>query len=118
MRRAIVTLCLLAALPAAGQQLDPEAGHGREVYMKWCTPCHGSGPGKPGTMVLQARYGNTRPAMLEQRTDLPAEAIAVFVRQGVGIMPPFRKTEISDDDLAAISAYLASPRPEPEHTPD
>jgi cytochrome c553 len=30
-------------------------------------------------------------------------------------MPPFRKTEISDDDLAALAAYLArrrSPRPQ------
>ena len=26
---------------------------------------------------------------------------------GVSIMPPFRKTEISDDDLTALAAYLA-----------
>jgi len=30
-----------------------------------------------------------------------------FVRTGVSVMPPFRKTEISDADLAALAAYLA-----------
>jgi hypothetical protein len=29
------------------------------------------------------------------------------VRHGVSIMPPFRKTEVSDTDLAALTAYLA-----------
>jgi mono/diheme cytochrome c family protein len=28
------------------------------------------------------------------------------VRHGVSVMPPFRKTEVSDADLAALSAYL------------
>jgi len=29
------------------------------------------------------------------------------VRTGVSVMPPFRKTEISDADLEALAAYLA-----------
>jgi hypothetical protein len=33
--------------------------------------------------------------------------VAVFVRQGVLLMAPFRKTKISDAELAALSAYLA-----------
>jgi len=32
------------------------------------------------------------------------------VRRGVSIMPFFRKTEVSDADLAAITAYLTRPR--------
>jgi mono/diheme cytochrome c family protein len=32
------------------------------------------------------------------------------VRKGVSVMPPFRKTEISDADLAALAAYLAPRR--------
>jgi mono/diheme cytochrome c family protein len=35
--------------------------------------------------------------------------VATFVRNGVKIMPPFRKTEISDKELSDIGAYL-SPR--------
>jgi mono/diheme cytochrome c family protein len=33
------------------------------------------------------------------------------VRTGVSVMPPFRKTEISDADLEALAAYLA-PKPQ------
>jgi mono/diheme cytochrome c family protein len=29
------------------------------------------------------------------------------VRQGISFMPSFRKTEISDADLALLAAYLA-----------
>ncbi len=39
--------------------------------------------------------------------DLRPPVTATFVRNGVSIMPPFRKTEISDADLAALAAYLA-----------
>ena len=33
--------------------------------------------------------------------------VKVIVRQGVSVMPQFRKTEISDADLEALAAYLA-----------
>jgi mono/diheme cytochrome c family protein len=33
--------------------------------------------------------------------------IKVFVRSGSGPMPMFRKTEISDAEIAAVAAYLA-----------
>ena len=103
----VISAIVMAATPI-GQQAPADAARGREVYAKWCTPCHGAGPGKPGTMVMQMRYGDSEPALLEERTDLPPEAIAVFVRQGAGVMPPFRKTEISDVDLGALSAYVLS----------
>jgi len=88
----------------AAQQATSDPGH--EVFDKWCTPCHGAGPGKPGTMVLAQRYGTTRPALLEERTDLTSEYLETFVRQGVGVMPQFRKTEITDAELAAMIEYL------------
>ena len=47
-----------------------------------------------------------KPAVLEQRTDLTPKMIETAVRNGVYFMPRFRKTEISDADLAAIIAYL------------
>jgi mono/diheme cytochrome c family protein len=34
--------------------------------------------------------------------------LKVFVRNGSGAMPMFRKTEISDMDLAAVAAYLGT----------
>jgi mono/diheme cytochrome c family protein len=45
--------------------------------------------------------------VLEERTDLVPDVTKSFVRTGVSIMPPFRKTEISEEDLAALAAYLA-----------
>jgi mono/diheme cytochrome c family protein len=33
--------------------------------------------------------------------------VTTFVRTGVMSMPPFRKTEISDAELTALSAYIA-----------
>ena len=45
-------------------------------------------------------------AILENRTDLSAGAIQTIVRTGIGSMPPLRKTELTDDDVSAIAAYL------------
>jgi len=105
MRRAI--LPLLALLLAGAAMAQEESGDpGKAVYDKWCTPCHGSGLGKPGTMVLAQRYGDSLPALLEERTDLTRDYLVHFVRHGVGVMPRFRKTEITDAELDALVSYL------------
>lgn len=69
--------------------------------------CHGSGPGKPGTRALATKYQGKEPALLEKRMDLTADYIKYTVRHGVSVMPPFRKTELSDRELDAIAAYLS-----------
>jgi (+)-pinoresinol hydroxylase len=75
-------------------------------YEDYCSMCHGEGPGRPGTMALQAKYKGAVPALLADRTDLTPALIKAYVRNGLSIMPIFRKTEISDADLDAIAAYL------------
>jgi mono/diheme cytochrome c family protein len=75
-------------------------------YQEYCTVCHGSGVGKPGTLALQAKYKGAKPALLEDRTDLTVQLIKTYVRNGISVMPFFRKTEISGADLDAIAAYL------------
>lgn len=75
-------------------------------YQKFCSQCHGEGVGKPGTLALAAKYKGEKPALLADRTDLTPEIVKIFVRNGVSVMPLFRKTEISDADLDAIAAYL------------
>ncbi len=62
----------------------------------------------PGTHALSLKYRGEKPGLLEERTDLPAEVLKAFVRNGVASMPPFRKTEVTDADLDAIAAYLAT----------
>jgi mono/diheme cytochrome c family protein len=100
---ALLCVALAAAAPVAAQQPI----EGKAVFDKWCAPCHGDGPGKPGTNALQALYKGAKPALLEKRTDLPPELTKQFVRTGVSVMPFFRKTEISDAELDALAAYLA-----------
>ena len=102
MIRACFVLALLLPIAAPAQS---QADRGREIYQKWCTPCHGAGLGKPGTTAA-ATHG-AKPAVLEQRTDLTPKMIETAVRNGINFMPRFRKTEISNADLAAIVAYLA-----------
>ena len=101
----------LVALTSIAQAAEPAAKapapSGQAVYEHWCAPCHAPGPGHPGTQSLQIKYGGKAPAVLLERKDLSPQAVATFVRQGVLLMAPFRKTEVSDADLAALSAYVA-----------
>jgi mono/diheme cytochrome c family protein len=102
---AAAVIAFVAAGAAAQDNAEPPHP-GKAVYDKWCTPCHGDGPGKPGTMVLRQRYGASLPAVLEERDDMTAEYLETFVRQGVGVMPQFRKTEITDGELRQMIDYL------------
>jgi (+)-pinoresinol hydroxylase len=63
-----------------------------------------------GTEALEAKYRGQKPAVLQDRVDLTPEVVKYFVRHGSGIMPFFRKTEVSDADLRAIAAYLCRAR--------
>jgi len=109
-RSALLVACLLA-LDALAHAADSPASaatpKGQAVYEHWCAPCHAPGPGHPGTQSLELKYHGRIPAVLLERTDLPAQTVAQFVRQGVLLMAPFRKTEITDAELAALSAYVA-----------
>jgi mono/diheme cytochrome c family protein len=100
---ALISFTLIACTAAAQEP----AVRGKQVFDQWCAPCHGDGPGKPGTAALSALYKGQKPALLEERTDLVPELTKQFVRTGVSVMPFFRKTEISDADLDALAAYLA-----------
>jgi mono/diheme cytochrome c family protein len=94
---------------------SPLARRGKEVFQARCEACHGALPpvekyglaAMPGTAALALKYKSAKPAELERRTDLTPDFVAVFVRKGVGIMPPFRPTELSNDDLKALGAYLS-----------
>jgi (+)-pinoresinol hydroxylase len=106
----VITLIFANSRPAAAQTSDdPRIQRGAAVYQDWCAPCHSSGRGNPGTAALAAKYKDRQPAVpavLTDRQDLTPQSIRFFVRQGVSVMAPFRKTEISDADLEALSAYL------------
>ncbi len=89
----------------------PGEPRGEVEFERACFVCHGSGPAKPGTRALRAKYRGKLPALLQQRTDLTADYVKFIVRHGVSVMPPFRKTELSDAALDAIAAYLSRKPP-------
>jgi (+)-pinoresinol hydroxylase len=104
----------LFGLSALNAQDADAIERGRALYQYHCTPCHGPGPGDdgramlPGTAALAIKYRGELPALLEERTDLPAEVLRVFVRRGSWSMPPFRPTEVTNGDIDDIAAYLAA----------
>lgn len=83
-----------------------EDAQGKQVFDKWCMPCHGKGTDYPGTIALEARYKGAVPAALEERKDLAPAMVTYLVRNGISVMPFFRKTEISDSELDALTRYL------------
>ena len=89
---------------AAGTE-DPSQG--RDVYGHYCAGCHDGGQGHPGTMQIAARSGAERSVLLSRR-DLSPEFVINIVRNGLQMMPPFRPTEITDRELAALAQYVAS----------
>ncbi len=103
----VVLVALLAAAGLARAQQGVDVARGKQVFDEWCAPCHAPGPRHPGTQALDVLYRGEKPGALEERTDLLPEITRAFVRSGVSVMPPFRKTEISDADLDALAAYLA-----------
>ena len=106
-----------AAAPARGTALERR---GLEVFNQRCAACHGPIPAQlhgpaflppmPGTQALAARYRGELPAELAERTDLQAVYIRTVVRNGYVSMPFFRPTELSDEDLDALVAWLTRER--------
>jgi len=110
----ILAAFAIASAPSAARAQNNAAAvaaemeRGEAVFTYWCATCHAAGPGMPGTQALQVKYNGALPALLTQRTDLTPELIAFYVRNGVSVMPFFRKTEISDADLDALADYMVS----------
>jgi (+)-pinoresinol hydroxylase len=99
----------LYAVNASADALAPAYAPGRAVYEKWCAPCHDPGVIHPGTHALMTKYpgGSRASGLITAWTDLPSAYVTYMVRHGISVMPQFRKTEISDAELADLAAYLS-----------
>ena len=92
---------------------DAEIEKGEEIYLGRCEYCHGEGPHRSATSTLGRRYKDTEiAAVLSERTDLTPDVIRAFVRNATPSMAPVRKTEISDEELEWLIAYLTRNNPE------
>jgi mono/diheme cytochrome c family protein len=81
---------------------DPEVQKGRIVFHEHCYKCHPGGEGGLG------------PSLNDK--SLPGFLIKMQVRNGLGVMPSFPKRDIPDDELKALTKYLAllrTPHPPP-----
>jgi len=116
--RTVLLAVLAMSLHGAASADTALVERGDATFQKRCAACHGEGRGDdtepatllPGTLALRLKYRGERPALLEQRTDLSPAVLRAFLRNGVGSMPPFRPTELSDGDIEAIAAYLTRSR--------
>lgn len=108
-------LALLLLTPAtsvfaaeAEAALTPHQEQGRKLFNGSCIWCHG--PNVWGTFTLSRRLGADH-ALLAQRTDLVGAYVKSVVRTGLGSMPAFRRTELTDADVEAIADYLTRANP-------
>ncbi len=81
------------------------ARSGEQIYQRHCQSCHAPGPGHPATLLLAEKLGPEK-AVIKGRADLTADYIKTIVRGGLLEMPPFRPTEITDDELDVIADYI------------
>jgi len=114
---ALAACAALATAPGARAAEEGRSADGQQIFVRWCVPCHGAGPGHPGTQALAVKYHGIPPAALEERSDLTAEVVKYYVRHGISVMAPFRKTEISDEELDTLANWLTRPRAAAQVTP-
>jgi (+)-pinoresinol hydroxylase len=108
----LLLLLMSTALTASGalaNDVPRQFAAGRVVYDHWCAACHDPGITHPGTHALMVKYpgGQRATGVITEWHDLPASYVSYMVRHGMSVMPQFRKTEITDAELAALAAYLS-----------
>ncbi len=97
----------LGAAQAAGTFGADIMTKGQAVYTHYCAVCHAPGAENPGTFALAKYYGMDKSALV-QRDNLTVDFVKYLVRNGRGLMPAFRSAEISNQELDALSRYLAA----------
>jgi len=89
---------------------DTRPKTGKELYEHWCAACHDAGPGHPGTLRMAGDFGDNR-SVLIGREGVDKDLVKYAVRNGFNMMPPFRPTEISDEELELLAAHVAGGKP-------
>ena len=103
-----VAFAAVVSSPVAfAEDAAPPVVSGEALFVEKCGLCHLEGGF--GTRVLQRRVPEGQ-ALLQDRQSLPAAFTSTVIRQGIGSMPQFRESELSDVQVAAIAAYLEGPK--------
>lgn len=102
----LLLACRVQAQSTSGW-VDLEKKDGAGLFGEKCGMCHrtnGMGVG------ILARRMKPELALLENRTDLQPQFIDTVVRNGLGLMYPISRGEVSDEQLGKISQYLVKPK--------
>ncbi len=94
--------CLTFGLgsPSFAQQSAGDAARGKDKYMAvGCFTCHGRS-GQGGALNYPA------PALVD--LPMPADALAAFLRNPVGDMPPYAAAVLSNADVADVLSFIKS----------
>jgi cytochrome c5 len=113
MRRTLGLLLLAMSVGALASEAAPDGvdtrpRSGEKTWKLFCQGCHKPGTEGPGTRVLAARLGWDK-APLQGRQDLDPTYVKHVVRHGLIEMAPLRPTDITDEELDALIAYLREP---------
>lgn len=57
--------------------------------------------------ALSVKYQGVKSGVIREWIDLTPELVRFWACNGVSVMAPFRKTEISDTELSVLARYLA-----------
>ena len=102
------SILLVFALAACDQKVAGGHADGPQVYQSVCASCHGT-DGKP-TAAMAARLNVRDLSSPELRARVTPELVESQVRKGSDnkLMPSFSGA-LTDEQIKAVSAYVASP---------
>jgi len=105
-----VTLSLVAVVVGAAETetLTPQQQQGKALFDATCNYCHNARGF--ATERLRTRLPEDR-SVLTERTDLDPNYIRTIVRNGLASMPAYTPTDLNEEQIRAIAAYLARSRP-------
>jgi len=92
-------LRLVTQLPRGGAGSSPEV-LGRGFYQDNCVSCHG---------IDRQGHAGVAPSLVDVSKALGTDGIKSVVRSGRNAMPQFQATNLPDNQLDAIIAYLTNP---------
>lgn len=83
----------------------PSNRSGKVIFDLHCAGCHDSGNAYAATKQLALVRGKDL-AVIRERKDLVPDYIKYIVRDGLLEMPPFRPTDINDNELDNLATYI------------
>ena len=104
---AAVVLGMTAIVPIAALSQTEEPRAPEQVFSTRCAYCHDATGW--GTRALARRMPESEAPLLD-RKDLPPAYTVYVVRRGIGSMPQFNPSELTDKELESLANWLENRR--------